>query len=61
MFINVSIETQWKVYSSQVKYFNARNNRTEDVTICINVVIIKDHGIVKIMLLLFLNTALGKG
>ena len=60
MFINVSIETQWKVYSSQVKYFNARNNRTEDVTICINV-IIKDYGIVKILLFLFLNTALGKG
>ena len=61
MFINVSIETQWKVYSSQVKYFKARNNSTEDVTICINVVTIKDHGIVKIMLFLLLNTALGKG
>ena len=60
MFINASIETQWKVYSTQVKYFNARNNRTEDVTICINV-IIKDYGIVKILLFLFLNTALGKG
>ena len=61
MFSNVSIETQWEVYSSQGKYFNARNNRTEDVTICIDVVITKDHGIVKILLLLFLNTALGKG
>ena len=61
MFINVSIETQWKVYSSQGRYFNARKHRTEDVTICISVVIIKDHGIVKIMLFLFLNTALGKG
>ena len=25
----------WKVYSSLVKYFDARNTRTEDVTICI--------------------------